>query len=419
MNLDKQKIALDLEMYSEVFYHFWNHCDAEFTEKIPTAAVSFDKNGQCLKLSINPTFWAAKTYTQQLFIICHEMLHVYYKHGNKVKNLIKERRSDLMKIANVAMDLCVNRTLTTAFGFDRVEIDPENMFCWIDTVFPDKQESPDRYFEYYYNLIKDNAKVIRIGTGKSGGNNLVDDHSQLGDMDDDEIDEILKDIADKVHPDEAKKFVEKAGQDEKDDKKYKQAGTQPGSQILKVKAEYRPRPKWESVIKRWTHKAISDAERDNWVRPNRRMTLLDSGDFLLPSDSSYDGKDKEKISILMALDSSGSCVHLADRFFKASRSIPLNRFDVNLICFDTKYYLMEKDELQGFGGTDFHAVQDYISEQMKNGKPHPDAVFVVSDGYSSGKLKCDKPELWKFFLSENYRACIPAESEVYLLSDFE
>ena len=415
MNLDKQKIALDLEMYSEVFYHFWNHCDAEFTEKIPTAAVSFDKNGQCLKLSINPTFWAAKTYTQQLFIICHEMLHVYYKHGNKVKNLIKERRGDLMKIANIAMDLCVNRRLITAFGFNRTEIDPENMFCWIDTVFPDKQENPDRYFEYYYNLIKDNAKIIRIGTGKSGGNNLVDDHSQLGDMDDDEIDEILKDIADKVHPDEAKKFVEKAGQDEKDSSK--QAGRQSGDQILKVKATRIYKRKWESVIRKWTQKAAGDNDWDQWVKINRRFTFL-NGELLLPSENECWHKDLNRIKIEFYLDTSGSCSHLAQRFFNAANSINPVKFDVKLYCFDTQVYEVKNNELKGFGGTSFSIIEDSIQQRVKNGEKYPESVWLCTDGMGDS-VKPEYPDRWHIFLSENYRQCFGKDVNIYDLKDFE
>lgn len=420
MQLDKQKIALDLEKYSEVFYHFWNYCNVDFTEAIPTAAVSFDKTGQCLKLSINPTFWAAKTYTQQLFILAHEMLHVYYKHGNKAKNLIKERRGDLMKIANVAMDLCVNRTLTTSFGFDRAEIDPENMFCWIDTVFKDKQESPDKYFEYYYNLIKDNAKVIKISTGKSGGNNLVDDHGGLGDMEDDEIDGILKEIADKTHGDEVKKFLEKAGEEPKDDKspKSKQAGIQSGSQILKVKANRIYKRRWEAVIRKWMTKASGDNDFDQWVKKNRRFTLLD-GDLLLPSENECWHKDLNRIKINFYMDVSGSTYHLAQRFFDAANSIPLNRFEVNLYQFDTQVREVKNNEVIGGGGTAFVPLEAHCLEIMNKTGKYPDACFCISDGMSYDKFNPLYPDRWHWFLTENYRNQIHKGCNFYNLSDFE
>ncbi len=420
MQLDKQRIALDLEKYSEVFYHFWNYCEAEFTESIPTAAVSFDKTGQCLKLSINPTFWAAKTYTQQLFIICHEMLHIYYKHGNKVKNLIKERRGDLMQIANVAMDLCVNRTLTTSFGFDRAEIDPENMFCWIDTVFKDRQENPDCYFEYYYNLIKDNAKVIKIRTGKPGGNNLVDDHGGLGEMEDEEIDGILKEIADKVHPDEAKKFISKTGEEPKDDKspKSKQAGTQSGSQILKVKANRTYKRKWEQVIRRWTQKASGDADWDQWVKVNRRFTFL-GGDLLLPSENECWHKDLNRIRINFYMDVSGSTYHLAQRFFSAASSLPPNKFDVSLYQFDTEVREVKNDEIIGGGGTLFQILENHIQHDVKNGEAYPCAIFCISDGFSGDKINPQYPDRWHWFLTENYRSQIHKDCNFYDLKDFE
>lgn len=418
MQLDKQKIALDLEKYSEVFYHFWNYCEAEFTEAIPTAAVSFDKTGQCLKLSINPTFWAAKTYTQQLFILAHEMLHVYYKHGNKVKNLIKEQRGDLMQIANVAMDLCVNRTLTTTFGFDRIEIDPENMFCWIDTVFKHEQPSSDKYFEFYYNLIKENSNTIKISTGKSGGNNLVDDHNGLGDIENDDTDNILKEIAKKTHQDEIKKFLEGVKDYEAEKDKNKQAGNQSGSQILRVKAQYKPKRKWEACIRNWVQKTISDSEKDNWIRPNRRMTLLNSGEFLLPSDSFYDGRDKEKIELFFLCDFSGSCLHLADRFYRAANTIPLNRFNVRTFGFDTVVKEIKDGELTGFGGTSFKAVNDFVEEEVAKTKIQYPEIFIVTDGMGD-TVKLRYPERWHWFLSENYRRFIPKGSNIYNLKDFE
>lgn len=419
MQLDKQQIGLDLEKYSEVFYHFWNYCNAEFTTEIPTAAVSFDKTGNCLKMSINPDFWAQKTYNQQLFTLCHEMLHVYYRHGSKVKSLIKEMRADLMKIANVAMDLCVNRNLTTSFGFNRSEIDPDNMFCWIDTVFPDKNEDPDKYFEYYYNKIKDNAKVIKIATGKSGGNNLVDSHDGLGELGDEEIDGILKEIAKKVHPDNAKDFIDKADKNGEPEKASKKAGTEAGNNVLKVRAEYKIKRKWESIIRKWAIKASSDFDSDNWIRPNRRTMGLDMGGLLLPADTFYEGKDAEKIRIAFFMDVSGSTFHLAQRFFSAARSVPLDKFIVDLYQFDTVVSEVKNDEVTGGGGTSYRIISDFLNKQELEGKSYPLSVWIITDSYGD-TVNPKYPERWHWFLTEdanmNY---LPKNCNYYKLSDFE
>jgi hypothetical protein len=292
------------------------------------------------------------------------------------------------------------------------------MFCWIDTVFKDNPQNPDKYFEFYYNLIKDNAKVIKIGTGKPGGNNLVDGHDSLGSIEDEEIDGILKEIADKVHPSEAKKFLEKAGEEPlKDDKKSKQAGSQSGSQILKVKANRVYKRKWESIVRKWTMKAAGDGDWDQWVKVNRRFALL-GGDLLLPSENECWHKELNRIKIEFYLDTSGSCSHLAQRFFNVAHSINPVKFDVKLYCFDTQVYEIKNDELNGFGGTSFSIIEQSIQQRVKNGEQYPQSIWLCTDGMGDS-VKPEFPDRWHVFLSENYRQCFGKDVNIYDLKDFE
>ena len=420
--LDKQQISLDLEKYSEVFYHFWEFCNIEETKAIPTAAVSFDKYGKCLRLSINPDFWASQTYTQQLFILCHEMLHVYYKHGAKAKSLIKAGRSDLMQIANIAMDLCVNRVLTTSFGFNRAEIDPENKYCWIDTVFPNNPEDPEKYFEYYYNKIKDNAKVITILTsGKGKGNQLVDSHDGLGELEEDEVDKIIEEISKKVFPQNAKDFVEKTknGEEDKKPSNSKKAGTQAGGNSLKVRADYKPRAKWESVVRQWCKKALSDSFNENWTRPNRRTMFLDMGGLLLPSENDFaGGKDLEKIKVAFFMDVSGSTYHLAERFFVAASTVPKHRFDVDLYQFDTVVRKLEDGNVIGGGGTSYRVISDHINKMEKEGVLY-DSIWILTDSFGDG-VSPKYPDRWHWFLTPGSQiAQLPENCNYYNLSEFE
>ena len=46
-----------LESHHAVFYQLWELGKPYFTKSIPTAAVSFDKQGDCVLFMFNPDFW--------------------------------------------------------------------------------------------------------------------------------------------------------------------------------------------------------------------------------------------------------------------------------------------------------------------------------------------------------------------------
>jgi hypothetical protein len=143
-------------------------------------------------------------------------------------------------------------------------------------------------------------------------------------------------------------------------------------------------------------------------------------------------EDKEKIEVYFFLDSSGSCAGLADRFFKAAKSIPHgkhDRFELKLFCFDTKCYKLADKEtdkeygvLKGFGGTCFNAIELYISEKVKEWKlkEYP-TVFIITDGMGTTIEKQVKSEMskWYWFLTTDYDAYIPKDSHKFLLKNFE
>jgi hypothetical protein len=51
-------------------------------------------------------------------------------------------------------------------------------------------------------------------------------------------------------------------------------------------------------------------------------------------------------------------------------------------------------------------------------QPYPDACFIITDGMGNPVMPA-KPERWFWFLSEDYRTCIPSVSKVHMLKDFE
>lgn len=415
------KIAFGLEDHHVIFNKFFCITKPVFSEDIPTACVAFDKIGDCINFMINPKFWSESSFEKKKFIASHECLHVILSHGFRMTNLHKGER----KIANVAMDLVVNHMLVDRFGFNRQEVDPKNEFCWLDNVLKEKLDakqiklSPERSFEHYFNIIKENAD--RIETFE------FDDHEGLDSFNCKEFVDKFKKQLEECNTDEMQSLKElieagklKEGNGGKETSSGKQAGSEAGDLWRQIDLS-RPvyKKKWETIIKGLCRKSLSTIEVEQWARKPRRLTNISSNCFL-PSDMEIDEVERSRPSIWLYLDTSGSCSDLAPRFLKAARSIPPKHFDVRAFCFDTKVYEIDlKDgKLAGFGGTSFQCIDAMVRKEIRKGIKHPDALVVVTDGYGD-HINMEKPKSWYWLLSENVRDCIPSDCHIYDLKQFE
>lgn len=372
----------ELEKHHGVFSCFWSLTKPIFTNKIPTACVEFNKVGKCINMKINPGFWEELDQTQRMFIVSHECLHVILEHGKRGKGLNK-------KVANIAMDIVINESLVSRFGFDKDHIDPlvdgNRQFVWLD-VISEMIEKPlleGQPFEYYYNKIIESGKELPFTINHDG-------LESFGDMD----------ISD---------FEELAGEIEKLENFMKQAGVDAGNLWRLAVARPVKKKKWETVIKDWV-RANLDREV-NWRNRPRRMENLPPR-FFLPSENN--DEEKQKINVWFFQDTSGSCVHWADRFFNAALSIPDDRFNVRMFCFDTKVYetSLESKKLYGFGGTSFDCIDQYVRQNK-----HPDVIFVITDGYGD-RFKPEKAKRWNFFVDGTFEY-VPDGVHKWNLKDFE
>lgn len=413
------QISRELERYHAIFYQFWELGVPMFSKRIPTAAVCFDKEGHCVNFLFNPDFWKGLTTTQRNFIISHECLHVILRHGVRSKDC--ENKDG----ANVAMDVVINEMLCEQFGYDRKEIDPDNKLCWMDTIFHnDPEVEKGQSFEYYFKRLPADYKI-------PDGTMLVDIHDFL----DKDIDNILKKLGPSLTDEEKKKIRDIV---RKQLRSPIQGGTSAGTVALGDwlsvgNQNIKPKQKWETVIRKWMRKYLPNEfdMYEHWARVNRRMVLIPD-DALLPSEMELQDKEVEgKIKVFFYLDTSGSCVHLADRFWKAAKSLPKNRFDVRLFCFDVEVYpvtpeMEKKGKVRGGGGTNFEIIEGSIqkiikADALKTGGvvTYPEAVFVISDGEGT-PFKTPKPDRWYWFLTErNSQQYIPKSSKKYLLKDYE
>ncbi len=257
------------------------------------------------------------------------------------------------------------------------------------------------------------------GDPSPGNGDLVDDHDFLESFNNPDFEKQMQDALDSYDAQNVSEIVDKQTEDIQ--QQVKQAGMNPGGLTKLANLPVRViKKKWESIIKNWTRKFALEKEEEQWSHKSRRMGAM-SNDLMLPSDRDVDFEEKHKIGVYFFQDTSGSCAHLADRFFAAAASLDPARFDVIMHCFDTKIYPtdLKSKKLYGFGGTSFSCIEAYIQAKVqKEGKRYPSAVFIISDGYGDA-VKPEFPEKWYWFLSENYKTYIPAESPTFMLKDFE
>lgn len=398
-------LALELEHHHAVFYQLWEMGRPKFTDSIKTAAVAFDEQGKWVEFKFNPKFWKRLTPYQRKFVICHECLHIILNHGVR---FIDSHNRDA---ANVTMDIVVNESLVRSFGFDRAQLgDIDKDGCWADTVFPGQDIGTDGAFEFYYNQLPQHK--IKLSS--------LDDHSGLGGSD---WGEAIEGLNRSLTPEEKQALKDLIDKHFQSDDPDQQGGHGTGGVWTFVNTgEVKRKKKWETVIKRWSRKYDRPELRDieQWARVNRRFVFL-SNDLMLPTEMEQEYEIEGKIQVWFFQDTSGSCWHLKERFFRAAESLSPERFDVRLFCFDTtvKETSLAKKQVYGGGGTYFNIIEDKIQKTIHaEGTGYPEAVFVITDGYGN-RVSPQQPEKWYWFLSSNCKTYIPAQSQVYYLRDFE
>lgn len=444
-----QDICIGLEPYHSVFYKMWHLGKPVFTHEIPTACVQFDKIGQCINWKFNPEFWSQCSEYEKLFVICHEALHILLNHGQRFN------KPELAQMANVAMDVAVNHSLVSRFGFIREQISNYEQLCWVDTVFPDEKYKGfpvpnDESSEFYLNLLRKKKQPPRLSPPQNGAGQpsqgkgkqqqdqpssgqgqkqktyqTLDSHT-FSDQSDD-FSSVIKKLDGELSNEE-KKELQKFIQKQVDSGYDKKAGTSPSDLLYVIPDDIlntKKKQKWETVIKKWVARTLLniDFETEQWARTHRRNSELDHS-FFLPSE--LDDEDlkfeKNKIKLHFYLDVSGSCVHLKERFFKAAMSLNPKHFDISLNVFNTSVFAVDIKNPESCpvgGGTDFDIIEEDIQRHMREtGSKYPDAVWVITDGYGNNVYP-EKPDRWYWFLSELYKEYIPEKSHKFMLQDYE
>jgi predicted metal-dependent peptidase len=403
-NKEWLEISRSLEEHHAIFYKIWQMGKPHFTNRVNTAAVQFDKEGEFVVFLFNEDFWNSLDFYNKLFVICHESLHLILNHGKRTKDSVN------MLACNQCLDVVVNHLLVEKFGFKRESILNWESYCWVDTVFAEKvQLSNAETYEFYYSLFE---KSFGDGGPGEGEISTVDEHAFKDDLPNKILEGMSK---------EEKKSLSDALQ--------KHIGLGEGIwQALNFEVKTKKR-KWETVIKKWCNAKYQSKfkEIEQWSRINRRLSGLTALDeIFIPSEMEVEHleKNKSKIKIYFFLDTSGSCWGYKDRFFSAVSSLPSEKFDVRLFCFDTKVAEVSpkqngKVSVYGGGGTSLAVLEETIQQHIQNGEKYPDGVFVITDGYGEA-VKPEKPKNWYWFLTDySTKKFISEECNFFNLSDFE
>lgn len=424
------EISNRLQKHHLVFRSLWEIGKPIYTNEIPTAAVEFNTKGQTINFLINPDFWSSLGEYTQNFIVCHEMFHHILKHGERFKDYISDR-NEMMRM-NVAADIVINERLVSIW-FQRSSLDKSisEEGCWLDTAFkdlPNVHPKLNESTEYYYNLLKENAKKIDITKIRGfDQHNFSDNCSELNDA----INEALEGISDLLDDD----ILGTMTQDGMSDSQIQEAtnltrGEGTGS-WSNVEVVVKVKKKWETVIKKWLATTLKESEKieERWDRVNRRFSsILNQTEFKLPTDIDIDelNQEKDKIDLVFFLDVSGSCSGYKNRFVRAALSIDPRRFNVQLFSFDTQVHSVRSSKqgnlsIYGGGGTSFNILENKIQDLIKTKKikKYPHSVWVITDGYGN-QINPQIPKRWHWFMTPSYSTnCIPKQCNIHKLSDYE
>lgn len=337
----KTQIMLYFKFFGALLHNITFICD----EATPTASIS--PTGE---LRYNPKFMDTLTEKEQIFVVCHEILHAAFGHTTRIFQLNK----DLWQLGNIAGDYLVNEVLV---GF--------NMSMPNGCLY-DKKYSVDKYtLEDVVRELLKTCKRIEIPV-------LGFDVQQNGDASDQNKQE--------ASTQEAKKFEQKMKQALVAATEIaKKQGKLPGSLERAMGELIKPKTNWRRELHDWFNVRIKT--KRSYSRPNRR--LIKDGLYVPTKNNLGCGH------IGIGVDVSGSIGQKELDIFGSELNYLFESCSprkITIVYFDGKVQKVENyDELPikltacGGGGTEFPACFNHFN---KLEDPIEGMVFM-SDGYGT------------------------------------
>ena len=330
-------------------------------KSVETACVR--KRGINCELVINPEYWETQDDIQQLNLIQHEIYHIVFQHMFMTP-FFKNH-----EVLNVAADCEVNSYLQ---NLDDTWIVP-SMF----------NAEPKLGTKTYYDIIMNQTPPPPPqrggdGNGSNGLPNTKDDHSSWG-KEFQECSDAEKQLIQNQINSQIKTAAEQT---------MKMRGTIPAEMQAIVDELFKPKPRvfdWKAYFRRMLG-SIYDVN----IKKTRRKESI-----RFPGAAGI--KHKKKVSILVAVDTSGSVndEELKDFFseityiYKAGARITILECDA-AISANYEYTGKWTGKVHGRGGTDFQPVIDYYRKNMKDYA----ALVYFTDGFCSIPDNVPRDTIW-------------------------
>ena len=329
-------------------------------KSVETACVR--KRGINCELVINPEYWETQDDIQQLNLIQHEVYHIVFQHMFMTP-FFKNH-----EVLNIAADCEVNSYLQI---LDNTWIVP-SMF----------NAEPKLGTKTYYDIIMNQTPPPPQGGGGDNGSNGLpntkDDHSSWG-KEFQECSDAEKQLIQNQINSQIKTAAEQT---------IKMRGTIPAEMQAIVDELFKPKPRvfdWKAYFRRMLG-SIYDIN----IKKTRRKESI-----RFPGAAGI--KHKKKVSILVAVDTSGSVndEELKDFFseityiYKAGARITILECDA-AISANYEYTGKWTGKVHSRGGTDFQPVIDYYRKNMKDYA----ALVYFTDGECSIPNNVPRDTIW-------------------------
>lgn len=438
------KIKREIENCDSFYGALYNLTEVSYSEKVETACISFDKEGNAINMLINPIFWSSLNDEAKMFVILHELYHVVYDHAKRIIQLGGE-----FDIGNIASDIVINHHLYEKIGVDRNLFDWER-FCWVETCFQNEVVPTNKSFEYYYNKLKSkNLPQKELLGSHSKGEELENDNKKSNTSENNK--------KNKEEKENSKNKVSSSQEDKKNNNEFipenfsatfkdilernpelineiahspdfKNLGSELKKHMPKVvglgkghegsKVEYQPvdeKPTFHKLMKLLIpkQKDYEESEVEMWVGTHRRYTafLKQNNHILLPNIRDEEKRiPNEKKEVWIFMDSSGSCHGMFHAFSTIVMAL-LKEKNVRCRAFafgdDCEEVDVKNHRISFYSGNagGFDCIEEKILKIMNAEKrKYPDNVVVLSDGGVTfdciNKLK--DPKKWILLINNDY-----------------